>query len=56
MSDCYLELRDIYIYIHIDTNTDHFTPLALRVRCNKAVYGYMCAEKKKFYSIESVYL
>ena len=25
----------IYIYIYMDTTTDHFTPLALRVRGNK---------------------
>ena len=24
-----------YIYIYMDTNTDHFTPLALRVQGNK---------------------
>ena len=24
----------IYIYIYMDTTTDHFTPLALRVRGN----------------------
>ena len=29
----------IYIYIYMDTTTDHFTPLALRVRGNKCTFN-----------------
>ena len=33
-------LSDTYIYIFMDTNTDHFTPNALRVRDNKGLLEY----------------
>ena len=32
----------LYIYIYMDTTTDHFTPLALRVRGNDDTYRWNC--------------